>query len=190
MLPTLWTERLILRPFFESDLDDFFEYARNPNVGPNAGWKPHEQKAESLVVLLDFIQKEEVWAIVDRDERKLIGSIGLHPDRRRINRNSRMLGYALAEPFWGRGLMTEAARQVLHHAYCELGLDLVSVCHFPFNQRSRRIIEKCGFTFEGTLRLATSLYDGNVYDDMCYSMTRAEYMAWLDRRMPEQAGPG
>lgn len=177
MLATLWTERLILRTFFETDLNAFHEFARNPHVGPQAGWKPHESKDESLAVLFDFIQKEETWAIVDRKERQVIGSIGLHPDRRRLNRNARMLGYALAEPFWGRGLMTEAARRILRHAFCDLGIDLVSVCHFPYNMRSRRIIEKCGFTFEGTLRQATLLYDGSLQDDVCYSMTRAEYLA-------------
>ena len=45
------TERLILRPFEESDLDDFYEYAKNDNVGPNAGWKPHESKEESEKIL-------------------------------------------------------------------------------------------------------------------------------------------
>lgn len=176
MLATLWTDRLILRPFFESDLDDLFAYACSPNVGPNAGWKPHERRDESLNVLHDFIQKEEVWAIVDRQEHTVIGSIGLHPDRRRLNRNARMLGYALAEAAWGRGLMTEAARRVLRHAFSDLGLDIVSVCHFPFNARSRRVIEKCGFTYEGTLRQSSLLYDGSVQDDVCYSITRDEYL--------------
>lgn len=176
MLATLWTERLILRSFFETDLDEFFEYARSLHVGPSAGWRPHASRDESLMVLLDFIQKQEVWAIVDRHDRKVIGSIGLHPDRRRLNRNCRVIGYALAEPYWGHGLMTEAARRVLEHAFCDLALDLVAVCHFPFNVRSRRIIEKCGFVHEGTLRQATLLYDGTVYDDVCYSLTRDEYL--------------
>jgi putative acetyltransferase len=86
-----------------------------------------------------------------------------------------MIGYVLAEPYWGRGYMTEAVERVLAHCFSELGLDLVSVYHFPFNNRSRRVIEKAGFVYEGTLRKASTIYDGSVYDDVCYSMTRDEY---------------
>src|SRR5699024_3149042 len=95
--------RLILRAWGLEDIDDFFEYAKDPDVGPNAGWKPHESKEESLfsniaklssyagwkpheskeeslAILENFIEGDEVWAIVDKETGKAIGSIGAHED--------------------------------------------------------------------------------------------------------------
>ena len=175
-MDTLFTERLILRGFHYSDLDDFFDYAKNPNVGPNAGWKPHENKRESLSVLRQFVNSDEVWAIVYKDNKKVIGSIGLHKDAKRSNRYARMIGYALSEEYWGQGLATEAAKCVIQYGFEILKLDIISVYHYPHNYRSKRVIEKCGFKYEGTLRQASILFDGNSYDEVCYSMTMDEYL--------------
>jgi len=176
-MPTLETERLILRRFRETDLDDFNEYAKNPNVGPNAGWKPHESKEESMEILKQFIDSKEVWAIVEKSSNKVIGSIGLHKDKRRDNDRAKMLGYVLAESYWGKGYTTEAAKRLIQYAFEELNIDLLSVYHYPHNIRSKRVIEKCGFHYEGTLRLASTIYNGNVYDSVCYSLTKEEYFS-------------
>jgi len=174
-MKTLTTQRLILREFREEDLDDFYGYAKNPNVGPNAGWKPHESKEESLQMLRSFIHQKEAWAIIDKNANKVIGSIGLHNDVRRNNYRVKMLGYVLDEAYWGKGLMTEAAKRVIKYAFEDLNLDLISVYHYPFNIGSKRVIQKCGFHYEGTLRLADTIYDGSVYDIVCYSLTKEEY---------------
>jgi putative acetyltransferase len=174
-MKTLTTDRLTLRQFKESDLDDFYEYAKNPNVGPNAGWPPHTDKTTSLDILRSFIEQDDVWAIIDNGSQKVIGSLGLHPDKKRGNDKTRMIGFVLAEEFWGQGLMTEAVKRALRHAFEELELDLVSVYHYPFNRRSKRVIEKCGFRYEGTLRLSSLIFNGSVYDDVCYSMTKDDY---------------
>lgn len=176
-MDTLFTERLILREFHYSDIDDLFEYARNPNVGPNAGWKPHESKRESLSVLKQFINSGEVWAIVYKDNNKVIGSIGLHKDAKRSNERARMIGYALSEEYWGQGLATEAAKCVIKYGFEVMKLDIISVYHYPHNYRSKRVIEKCGFKYEGILRHASILYDGNLCDEVCYSMTKDEYIS-------------
>ncbi len=175
-MDTLETERLILRKFYISDVDDVYKYAISPNVGPDAGWEPHKDKEETMAVILEFISSKEVWAIVKKESNKVIGSIGLHKDVKREMENAKMIGYVLAEDYWGKGYATEAARRVIQYAFEELGLDLISVYHFPHNKRSKRVIEKCGFKYEGTLRNATVLYNGNVYDELCYSLTREEYL--------------
>ena len=177
----LYTERLTIRPFQMRDLDAFFAYAKTPDVGPNAGWKPHANKEESARLLVDFIEKDESWAITDRETGKLMGSIGLHEDQARGYRRARSLGYVLASECWGRGLATEAAKAVIAYAFDDLGADIVSVRHYPFNLRSKRVIEKCGFTYEGTLRRAVLLYDGSIQDCVCYSMLREEYHSGMDR---------
>jgi putative acetyltransferase len=176
-MKTLETERLILRAWSPADQNDLFEYARNPNVGPNAGWKPHENPEESAAIISLFAEQDDVWAIEYRENHKVIGSVGLHEDRLRKGVNARMLGYVLSEDYWGRGLMTEAASRVIRFAFEEMSIDILSVFHYPHNMRSRRVIEKCGFVYEGTLRSASRIYDGTVLDGVCYSLLREEYFA-------------
>ena len=175
MVTTLETQRLVLRKFNESDLDDFFLYAKSPNVGPNAGWKPHETKEESLKILNDFINGDEEWAIIYKENNNLIGGIGLHNDSMRTAPNTKKLGYVLSEDYWGKGLMTEAVKSVMSYAFEELKLNLLSIEHYPFNIRSRRVIEKSGFKYEGILRYAKQVYDGAIYDVLCYSITKDEW---------------
>lgn len=88
-----------------------------------------------------------------------------------------MIGYALREESWGKGYMTEVVRRMMQFGFESLCLDLISVGHFEFNDRSRRVIEKCGFRYEGTLRRASSIFDGSVHDELVYSMLREEYFA-------------
>lgn len=172
----LETPRLLLRRFELADLEDFYEYASHPEVGPAAGWKPHENRQESEQILVDFIHGNEVWAIIWKETGKVIGSIGLHEDSHRSSSpDIKMLGYVLSPDYWGKGIMTEAARRVISYAFEECGMKLLSIQHFSFNQRSRRVIEKCGFTYEGTLRRCSLRFDGEWLDECCYSMTSEEY---------------
>ncbi len=171
----LETDRLILRPFQETDLNDLYSYAKNPNIGPNAGWKPHESMDESKSILSNFIDDDEVLAIVWKENNKVIGSLGLHKDQLRSADNVRMLGYVLSEDYWGRGIITEASRALMAYAFTDLGLLMLTVHHYSYNQKSRRVIEKCGFAYEGTLRHCTQIYNGNTYDLVCYSMTKEEW---------------
>jgi len=167
---------LILRAWQESDATDMFEFAKSPNVGPNAGWKPHDNIDESIEIIKSFISKDDVWAIVDKATLKIIGSLGLHNDDKRSQKiKSKMIGYVLSEDYWGKGLVTEAVKRVLEFAFDELDLMIVAVDHYPFNLRSKRVIEKCGFKYEGTMRLAKITYNDNIYDDVCYSITKDEW---------------
>ena len=171
----LVTKRLILRDLCESDLDDFFEYAQNPKIGPAAGWKPHTSKEESLRILRILQTQNDVWAIEHQVEHKMIGTIGLHNDGKRNHKHVKAIGYVLHEAYWGQGLIVEAAQAVLDYAFNDLNLELVSLYHFVFNHQSRRVAVKCGFSFEGILRQAHIHYDGTIMDDVCHSLTKAEY---------------
>lgn len=171
----LESERLILRSWTLEDLDDFYEYAKNDNVGPNAGWKPHESKEESEKILKSFIKNNEVWAIEYKENKKVIGSIGLHKDEMRSGINGKMLGYVLSEDYWGRGIMPEAVKETIKYAFEEEALDLIAVHHFRFNDRSKRVIEKSGFKYEGILRRGRKLFNGRVVDLVLYSMLKEEY---------------
>lgn len=156
-----------------------FAYAQNPHVGPNAGWSPHAHIEESKGIIRMFMEQDEVLAIVQKSDQKVIGSIGLHRDAKRALGKEvvRSLGYVLGEEYWEHGYATEAARAVLHYAFEELKLKLVSVYHFEGNERSRHVIEKLGFRFEGIQRMASPSIFGGYRNDLCYSLLAEEYEA-------------
>ena len=178
-LPVIESSRLLLRPFCEEDLTDLFSYACHPDVGPNAGWKPHASISESYTILRSFIQNEEVWAITLKDSGKLIGSIGLHKDGSRSvsKKYVRSLGYVLSAAHWGEGYATEAARRVLRFIFTEMENppEMVSIYHRDSNTRSRRVINKCGFKFEGVTRKAMEDPWFGLCDRWAYSMTEREW---------------
>ena len=147
----LETERLILREWNLDDLDDFFEYASNPDVGPRAGWNPHKNKEESLAILNRFINNKKTFAIVYKDNNKAIGSLGiefyeLEDKLTEFNGyQGRSIGYVLSKDYWGQGLMPEALTKVVDYLFNTLKYDFLISGHFDFNDRSRRVQEKCGF---------------------------------------------
>jgi len=172
----LSTERLLLRSLRISDIDDIFNYSCTPNVGSNAGWKPHESKEETLEIMKEvFLDKETVWGIELKENHRIIGSIGLVDDPKRQYDLVKMIGYAIGEAWWGKGLMTEAVRAVLHFGFCELNLSAISAYCYPFNQRSKKILKKCNFEYEGTLKMAEKIYNNKVYDNECYLLTAQRY---------------
>lgn len=110
---TLETPRLLLRPFREDDVQAVYDYSAEPEVGLNAGWKPHESLTESQDILhLMFLDQPTVWAVERREDGRLMGSIGLIGDGARQYGSAKSLGYALGTAYWGRGYMTEAVRAV------------------------------------------------------------------------------
>lgn len=173
----LETERLILDKWrlTEEDIDGLYAYAKDPDVGPNAGWKPHESREESREIIEGLFIPHDVWAIREKETGRVIGSIGLEPDRRREDVESREMGYSLAKESWGKGYMTEAARAVMDYAFEDLGLVILAICTGPDNRRSQRVIEKCGFVYEGRQRKGYHIYDGTDRDNLMFSITREEW---------------
>ena len=194
------TQRLRLRPWRKEDLEDFHRYCKDPEVGPNAGWKPHESLEESWSILKGWLtptEEDEIWCVEEKASGKAVGSIGLHGEDRRPGVPAcKMLGYVLARPCWGKGYMTEAVAPIIDHAFRREKLRLLSVNHFTFNDRSRRVIEKSGFQYEGTLRQGAVLHDGRVADLRCYSLLAWEYRLreaqkqGLSLRLPEELPQG
>ncbi len=144
----LRTERLLLRSFRRSDLEDFYEYAREPHVGPMAGWRPHGDISETRNILDAFIDDGNVLAL--EFEGRVVGSVGIKEsgeadtppfDALRCCE----LGFALSERCWGRGLMPEAVTSVLGWLFRTQGMDAVFCSHYLTNRQSGRVQEKCGF---------------------------------------------
>lgn len=146
----LTTPRLILRPWRQSDLADFYEYASVDGVGQMAGWPPHESIEDSQRVLDSFIEHKKVFAI--EYEGKVIGSLGVEEYDEEIfpqlkDLKARELGFVLSKDYWGRGLMPEAAKEVIRWLFEDVGLDAITCCHYAQNIQSARVQEKCGFKF-------------------------------------------
>lgn len=176
MYLTIETQRLILRPVEQGDVDDVYEYSKEPNVGPNAGWAPHKSREETLQIMNEiFINQPNIWGIVIKDTQKCIGTIGLVNDPKRDNEKSKMVGYAIGSKFWGVGYTTEAAKAVLKYGFQTLGLDIIAAYCYPNNSRSRRVIEKIGMSYEGSLRKAEKCFDKEVRDNLCFSLDKEEY---------------
>lgn len=149
----LETERLILRRWTEEDVDSLFEYAKDPDVGPIAGWPPHKSKEESLDVIRNVFNGAECYAICEKGSTKAIGAIELllsgHTDK--TNRDDECeLGYWLGKPFWGRGYMPEAARELIRRGFEDLGMTTIWCSYHDGNNKSKRVQEKVGFIYHDT----------------------------------------
>lgn len=170
----LETDRLILRDFYQDDLDDFYEYAKSPKVGPMAGWKPHESKEETFGILVSFRKKQEVWAIYHKESEKVIGSIGIH---KKSLKNEFELGYVLSEDYWGQGLVKEGCLAVIDFVFNDLNIEKLVVEHFLSNIQSKRVIEKLGFRYVTHIKNCFTMYNGVKHDCLRYELERNEYNA-------------
>ncbi len=154
----LKTDRLTLRPWRESDLSDFYEYARVDGVGQMAGWTPHRNMEESREILSRFMEGKRTFAI--EHQGKVIGSLGVeyyreknHPELDGLQ--GRELGYVLSKDYWGRGLVPEAVRAVCRWLFEDEKLDFIIVGHFDWNGQSKRVAQKCGFQYVKTTKFET-----------------------------------
>ncbi|MCR5557867.1 MAG: GNAT family N-acetyltransferase [Butyrivibrio sp.] len=150
----LETDRLILRGWKEVDAASLFKYARDERIGPAAGWLPHKDEDYSRAVIRVVFSKEEVYAICLKGrEKEPVGSIGLTlkgSQERPLGDNEAELGYWIGVPFWGQGLVPEAAKEVLRHGFEDVGLERVFCGYFDGNEKSKRVQEKCGFKYHHT----------------------------------------
>ena len=148
---TIETERLILRPFQQSDLADFYEYARVEGVGEMAGWEHHESIEKSQVILDRFISEDKTFAIVCKETDKVIGSLGVEEYGMEQALTEfrgyagREIGYVLSKDHWGRGIMPEAVTAVIDYLFNDLDMDFLTCGYYDFNVQSKRVQEKCGF---------------------------------------------
>ena len=147
------TERLVLRPWNEADAESLYEYAKDPEVGPIAGWPSHKSIDESLDVIRNVFNGGECYAICEKENDKAIGAIELklngHTDM--TDRDDECeLGYWIGKPFWGRGYMPEAAKELIRRGFEELGMTTIWCGYYDGNDKSKRVQEKVGFVHHHT----------------------------------------
>ena len=134
----LKTKRLILRPWSEDDAESLYEYARDPRVGPIAGWPVHTDVENSREIIKTILSAEETYAVCLKSDNRAIGSIGLMiggSAHLPLTDTEAELGYWIGVPFWGKGLIPEKV-------WCG---------YFDGNEKSRRVQEKLHFQHEKTI---------------------------------------
>ena len=180
--PTLETERLVLRPVTEADAPAVFVYASNPVVTRHTQFETHQTIDDSRWFVNDYARSRyqarepDPFAIVLKDDPlgMMIGALGAHwvsqPN------GTMEFGYSIAEPYWGRGLVAEAARALIEYAFTEYAVERLQARVFAGNDASERVLQKLGFAREGVLR-SLVLKRGQWRDIVMYSLLRAEWEA-------------
>lgn len=162
------TGRLLLRAWRLSDAEDLLEFGGDKSV-KQAGWEPLQSLNDCEHFIQSAIDAADSRAVVLKETGKVIGWI-LLGDTGRYDLYKE-LEFVISEKFRNRGYAAEAVKGMLRYAFETLGVLVVTVCHYPDNAPSKRVIEKCGFTYEGTLRK----YSRNLSDSVRYSMLKEEW---------------
>ena len=154
------TQRLILRPWTENDAESLYNYAKDPAIGPIAGWPPHTSVENSREIIRDILSAPETYAVVLKETNEPIGSVGIMfadgVHSAEIQDGDAEIGYWIGVPYWGQGLIPEAVQRLLKRCFVELDVKRVLCGHYDGNIKSRRVMEKCGFKYHHTEEGKTS----------------------------------
>jgi ribosomal-protein-alanine N-acetyltransferase len=156
--PVLTGERVLLRALEESDAEALFAGASNPNVTRFTLWEAHRSRDDTLTFLRTYVPEHyrqgvpDPMGIVLQENGPVVGCVGCHWAS---EKNRAMeFGYWIAEPYWGKGLVVEAARLLIDHVFRSYEVERVQAHCFAANMASYRVLEKLGLSFEGTHRSA------------------------------------
>ena len=158
------TGRIILRPWRDSDAPALYRWASDPDVGPRAGWAPHQSVEESLEVIRTvFNDATNTWAIELKETGVAIGAMGYGPScdcKLPARDNEPIIGYWIAKPYWNRGICTEALGLMVEHIRCMTDIRSLISGHYVDNPASGRVMEKCGFVPTGETVIDETQYQG------------------------------
>lgn len=175
--PKIETKRLVLREVRLSDKNAVFEYGKKPHISKYTLWEPHETVEDSV----DFIEKyafsnyeqqvPEPFAITLKGDDKLIGCVGCFWVS---TKNKCMeLAYVLNDDFWGKGIVAEAAQEVVNYCFKNFDIERIQCRCKAENIQSEKVMQKLGFKYEGLLR--NEIYHrGKHWDMKYYSILRSE----------------
>lgn len=150
-MPKIQTERLILRQWNITDATALYKYAKEPEIGENAGWTPHKSVDESRQIIKTVFAKPKIYAMVLKDTDQPIGCIGLMFGKdtfENLPEGEAEIGFWIGKPFWGKGFTTEAAKALIAHAFNTLKIHAIWGSNYNSNIASQKVFEKCGFTFQ------------------------------------------
>ena len=181
---TLETERLILRPWKEDDAESLYKYAKNPEVGPVAGWPVHTSVENSREIIKSVLAADETYAVCLREDNVAIGSIGLIPPAQSHTKaadDEIEIGYWIGVPYWGQGLIPEAVRALQKHAFLDLGCSAMWCGYYDGNEKSKRCQEKCGFKYHHTEENKPCALMGDVRTEHFTYLTKEQWSDSQDK---------
>lgn len=165
----------LLRPWKESDLGNLIKFANNKKISDNLTDKfPYPYTSDYGKRFIEFAQsmKPPVVFAIDVDGTA-IGGIGVHPQTD-ISRKNAELGYWLAEPYWGKGITTEAVKQIIDYGFKEFDITRIYARPFDNNIASKRVLEKVGFIFEARFE-KTLIKNGVLLDELFFAIRKDSY---------------
>jgi HAD superfamily hydrolase (TIGR01549 family) len=160
----LETKRLRFRPWFDKDAEVLFKYASDPEVGPRAGWPPHQSVQDSLQVIRSIFSNGHTWALELKETGEPVGCMGYYAygeSNIDIAPDDAELGYWIAKPYWNHGLCSEALQVMIDYCFNIKHFQTLWADFFVDNPASGRVMEKCGFQDTGRINWCSRLYQGN-----------------------------
>ncbi|MBK5031487.1 GNAT family N-acetyltransferase [Streptococcus parasanguinis] len=177
----LETERLILRPWEESDANDLFQYASAPEVGPNAGWPVHTSVENSREIIKSVFSSPDTYAIVLKETMQPVGSIGLmigSASNIGIPDTEAEIGYWIGVPYWGQVLIPEAVQEIMRYGFDDLNLEKMWCGYFDGNTKSQRVQEKCGFRYHHTKEKVPCALEGVLRTEHISCLSKEEWISF------------
>jgi [ribosomal protein S5]-alanine N-acetyltransferase len=166
----LMTEALLLRPWRAGDVASLAKHANSRNVSDNLADRfPHPYTERDASEWIAFASKHPYYFAIEVGG-EAVGSVGVEPGQD-IYRRTAELGYWIGEAYWGRGLVTQAVRQVTEHAFPAFDLTRIFARPFARNLASARVLEKAGYALESVAR-HSAVKGGEVLDQRIYVRTR------------------
>ncbi len=166
---TLYTKRLILRPFREDDAEAMFKnWTQDERVAKYCRWYPHADISQTIYYLNFCLETKYSWAITLKDIDEPIGAIDLS-DKNDNGVNE--IGYVLAYNYWGKGIMTEAVNSVIKELF-NSGFDKLGAKHEVNNVASGKVLEKCGMIYIGNAFAQKKFGSDEQCEVKCYEISK------------------
>ncbi len=183
------TKRIIMRPVELSDAEDIFEYAKDEDTGPRAGWPPHTN-IEVTYKIIDMWNapdsKEINFAIVYKPDNKVVGTMGYSNKERNsknyivqdlIKKGNKLfeIGFVVSKAYWGKGIATECLDAMLDYLFIEEKADIVITCHAEPNIGSGKVQEKCNMRYIGSHQNEKPWFNTDNTNHIVRAKTREEW---------------
>jgi [ribosomal protein S5]-alanine N-acetyltransferase len=175
--PEIITDRLRLRKIRHDDISSLIKYCNNEAIADQIINIPYPYEESDAIYRMNFIlqgfknKERYVFAITLKDNDELIGEIGLHLDK---TNDSAQFGYWIGEPFWGKGIATEATAAILKFGFETLNLNKIYATHYPDNKASGKVMLKNKMIKEAELKAHYKIKD-SYRDVIQYRLTNKEY---------------
>lgn len=181
----LETERLLLRPWQQSDASELYRYAKDPDIGPIAGWPVHTSVENSRHIIESVLSAEGTFAVVLKSTGLPVGSIGIMKNNNIPTAEKEAeIGYWIGKAWWGRGLIPEAVEECLRYCFEDLGLEKVWCGYYDGNQKSMRVQEKCGFRHICTKENISCPLMNDIRTEHIQAITKDEWLSQKQQSIP------